>query len=70
MHHAALDKVWWDWQRADPEQRMYAISGYTTMGGKVPVTLDFQLDFPALGPNVTVGDTMDSLLEPGCFTYE
>ncbi|KAF5313698.1 hypothetical protein D9611_010109 [Ephemerocybe angulata] len=70
LHHAGLDKVWWDWQQVDPTNRLYDVSGPTTQGGSIPITLDFELDFPALGPNITVRDTMDSALEPNCFTYE
>ncbi|KAJ2915005.1 hypothetical protein MD484_g5409, partial [Candolleomyces efflorescens] len=70
LHHANLDRVWWHWQQADPANRLYDLSGPTTKGGNIPITLDFELDFPALGPNITVRDTMDSSLEPNCFTYE
>ncbi|CAI6333839.1 unnamed protein product [Periconia digitata] len=27
LHHAYIDKVWWTWQSADPEHRLYEISG-------------------------------------------
>ncbi|TFK24173.1 Di-copper centre-containing protein [Coprinopsis marcescibilis] len=70
LHHANLDRVWWKWQQADPEKRMYDVSGPTTQGGKEEVTLDFMLDFPALGPNVTVREIMDAGQAPGCFEYD
>ncbi|TEB26692.1 Di-copper centre-containing protein [Coprinellus micaceus] len=70
LHHGGLDRVWWKWQQADPANRLYDISGPTTQGGSDTVTLDFMLDFPALGPNITVRDSLDSSLEPNCFIYE
>ncbi|KAJ3526902.1 hypothetical protein NMY22_g9986 [Coprinellus aureogranulatus] len=70
MHHGGLDRVWWQWQEINRETHLYDISGPSTKFGSDNITLDFELDFPALGPNITVRDTMDSLLEPNCFTYE
>ncbi|TEB20570.1 Di-copper centre-containing protein [Coprinellus micaceus] len=70
LHHANLDRVWWKWQEADKSNRLYAMSGPTEQQGNVQVTLDFVMDFPALGPNVTVRDVMDSRAYPGCFVYD
>lgn len=69
LHHAGLDKFWWDWQRADPKH-FYDITGPTTAGGSSHITLDFELDFPAVGNNITVRDTVNPLSFPNCFTYE
>lgn len=27
LHHAFIDKLWWNWQTADEEERLYAIGG-------------------------------------------
>ncbi|TEB30618.1 Di-copper centre-containing protein [Coprinellus micaceus] len=73
LHHANLDRVWWLWQEADPANRRYDISGPIVKFGTSldpQVNLDFQLDFPSLGSNVTIRETMDASLEPNCFTYE
>ncbi|TFK18628.1 Di-copper centre-containing protein [Coprinopsis marcescibilis] len=70
MHHSNLDRFWWKWQMVDPENRMFDVSGPTTQTGKVEVTLDFELDFPALSHNYTVRDIMDPSVGPGCFVYE
>lgn len=29
LHHAFIDKLWWDWQTADVENRLYTIGGPT-----------------------------------------
>lgn len=70
LHHQNLDRIWWHWQRFNPRKRLREISGPTTVNGSVEVTLEFEMDFPALGPNVTVGDVMDSSRKPNCFTYD
>ncbi|TFK19563.1 Di-copper centre-containing protein, partial [Coprinopsis marcescibilis] len=69
LHHANLDRIWWKWQSENPRKRMYDLSGPTTQGGTDTITLDFVMDFPALGPNVTVREIMDASKAPGCFTY-
>ena len=65
-----LDRLWWHWQRRDYRKRLYYIDGPTTQNGTDNVTLDFELDFPLLGPNVTIRDVMDISKEPNCFTFE
>lgn len=27
LHHAYIDKVWWEWQNVNPERRLFEISG-------------------------------------------
>ena len=61
--------MWWHWQKRDPAKRLKEIWGPTTQGGNDTVTLDFALDFPGLGPNITVRDVMDTMREPNCFTF-
>ncbi|KAH6873662.1 hypothetical protein BKA70DRAFT_1482486 [Coprinopsis sp. MPI-PUGE-AT-0042] len=68
--HGNLDRIWWKWQNVDPATRTYEISGPSTQGGKDQITLDFVMDFPALGPNITAREVMDAKAYPGCFTYD
>ncbi|KAJ3516676.1 hypothetical protein NMY22_g14151 [Coprinellus aureogranulatus] len=70
LHHANLDRVWWKWQEEDRDSRLYDISGPTVQNGTDQIQLSFELDFPALGPNVTVLEVMDASAFPGCFTYD
>ncbi|TEB22141.1 tyrosinase [Coprinellus micaceus] len=69
LHHLNLDRMWWQWQQRDPANRLYQISGPTTQGGLIQTTMDFIMDFPRLGRNVTVRDVMDLAKEPNCFTF-
>ncbi|KAF8954698.1 tyrosinase [Flammula alnicola] len=69
LHHANLDRIWWNWQRMLPS-RLYEISGRSTL---VPplhnVTLDFTLHMGSLGSTVPIGEVMDIHSEPNCYTY-
>ncbi|KAJ2921759.1 hypothetical protein H1R20_g15340, partial [Candolleomyces eurysporus] len=71
LHHAGLDRIWWQWQNADLNNRLYQIGGrvnYQPPFGEV--TLDYQLPYPGLAtPWVTLRDAMDPRLEPYCYTY-
>ncbi|KAF8155707.1 tyrosinase [Crassisporium funariophilum] len=70
LHHANIDRVWWQWQLMNPS-RMFEISG-----GSIPkppftpdVTLEYQLDTGRLGKPVPIRDVMNINREPNCYTY-
>ena len=65
-----LDRLWWHWQQRDLKKRLQEINGPTTQRGTDNVTLDFVLDYPLLGPNVTIREVMDIGKEPNCFSFE
>lgn len=44
VHHAWVDKIWWDWQEVDPDNRMYAIGG--------PIFQSPDIGFPEVPGNV------------------
>ncbi|KAF6746663.1 hypothetical protein DFP72DRAFT_973320 [Ephemerocybe angulata] len=69
LHHQNLDRMWWHWQQKGKD-RLKEISGPSTQNGNDTVTLDFEMDFPALGLNVTVGEVMDISKEPNCYTFD
>ncbi|KAJ3517028.1 hypothetical protein NMY22_g14058 [Coprinellus aureogranulatus] len=70
LHHLNLDRMWWHWQRRNQAKRLYEISGPTTQGGTDNVTLDFVMDFPSLGLNLTIRNVMDTFKEPNCYTFQ
>ncbi|EAU92409.1 hypothetical protein CC1G_00628 [Coprinopsis cinerea okayama7 len=69
-HHAGVDRIWWEWQKADFSNRLYQINGPVSL---IPphgmVTLDYQLPFADFIPDVTLRDAMDIRREPYCYTY-
>ncbi|KAH6913297.1 monooxygenase [Coprinopsis sp. MPI-PUGE-AT-0042] len=72
LHHGNLDRIWWKWQAADPEKRLYAVSGPTAPRGSTSanLTLDFMMPYTTLIDPIAVRDVMDTESEPGCFYYE
>lgn len=80
LHHTNLDRIWWKWQSANPQERLYEISGpirpwvdvlgpnYTDLPyGNV--TLDFEIQLGRLGGVITVGDVMHTKGDFLCYEY-
>ncbi|KAF7324633.1 Tyrosinase central domain-containing protein [Mycena kentingensis (nom. inval.)] len=71
LHHAFLDKIWWDWVQMDSASRITDVSGRSTVEPPfTDITLDFELDMLGLVPTVTVREVMDLDSESLCYTYE
>ncbi|KAL0579507.1 hypothetical protein V5O48_002491 [Marasmius crinis-equi] len=71
VYHGYLDKVWWEWQNADPKERLYLIDGPTTIDPPYEeVTLDFLLKTEGLAPLTPVRQVMDTGNDLLCYTYE
>lgn len=69
LHHANLDRLWWNWQLMLPS-RLYDISGRSTTEPPFEnVTLDFVLEMGLLAPNITIRDVMNIHQQPSCYTY-
>ncbi|XRM44260.1 hypothetical protein ABZX51_007407 [Aspergillus tubingensis] len=73
LHHDFIDRNWWAWQSADPDNRLYQLSGYTTESepstGWVDVTLDYNLT-SYKNPDATIEQVMDTEGGYLCYTYE
>ncbi|GLB38100.1 putative tyrosinase central domain-containing protein [Lyophyllum shimeji] len=53
LHHANLDRIWWEWQMADPAKRLHEVSGRASVTppyGKV--TLETMLEMGSLAERV------------------
>jgi len=81
MHHAMIDKVWYDWQNKDPRNK-YAFGGgsitalpnytdYTRFPTGLPPYLNFdsQVLGDGLWDNITVWDMMDTKGDALCYVY-
>ncbi|EAU92029.1 tyrosinase central domain-containing protein [Coprinopsis cinerea okayama7 len=71
LHHGNLDRIWYKWQMDDPENRLYAISGPSSVRppSNDNVTRDFMMPYATVSEPVAVGDVMDTEAYPGCFKY-
>ena len=70
LHHANLDRIWWNWQQVDPA-RLYEISGRSSQTPPfVNVTLDYPLEMAqSIGPTVPLWKVMDIRSAYNCYTY-
>ncbi|KAJ8079235.1 hypothetical protein PM082_021735 [Marasmius tenuissimus] len=69
LHHANVDRIWWEWQMADPESRLYEVFGRTTVD---PPYRDATLDFPlpsGLAPLIDLASVMDIRNQFLCYVY-
>jgi len=74
LHHAWLDKVWWEWQSRDLAKRVRDITGRKRMGdyeGKGGmVGLGDTLKMLGVVPDAKVGEVMDLKGKRLCVEYE
>ncbi|KAJ7597583.1 monooxygenase [Mycena floridula] len=70
LHHANLDRIWWQWQSANLTHRLYAMSGRSSVDPPFKnVTLDFQLKMVGLAPLIAIREVMNIESHPLCYTY-
>ncbi|KAL0563121.1 hypothetical protein V5O48_018955, partial [Marasmius crinis-equi] len=71
LYHANVDRIWWEWQVADPEQRLYLIDGPTSIDPPYEeVTLDFPLKMAGMAPTIPLKQVMDTENGLLCYSYE
>ncbi|KAK7706673.1 hypothetical protein SLS64_007504 [Diaporthe eres] len=74
LHHAFIDRLWWQWQNEDIDTRLYEIGGYTTYpasdGGNTTTTLEFGLQLLGVWDDKVVGDVMDLHNSFLCHEYD
>jgi len=82
LHHAMVDKVWYDWQHSNPEnaksyfggsvQALESIAEYNEYPNGGPPFLHLSSTMPADGmfPEVTINDVMDTTSGILCYVYE
>lgn len=69
LHHANLDRIWWNWQQMLPS-RLSDISGRSTTTAPFQnVTLDFGLEMGNLSTIVPIRDVMNIHQQPSCYAY-
>ncbi|KAF2427391.1 Di-copper centre-containing protein [Tothia fuscella] len=81
LHHAYIDKLWWDWQNFNLSSRLYEIGGPNVRPtAELPLRkrngdfgnmtkLDHVLSLYSIMPNKTIGDVMDTRSDFLCYKY-
>ncbi|KAM0547275.1 hypothetical protein ACHAPJ_010410 [Fusarium lateritium] len=71
LHHTQVDRLWWQWQQANPKTRLGDYSGSTRsldgQTGKAALTDLLLMD--KLAKNITVSDAMSTTSGPFCYIY-
>lgn len=67
LHHGMVDKVWWEWQEQDRDNRLYAYGGLRNDGQAA--SLDDELPMLGLADDGVVRDYMDTQGGALCYTY-
>jgi len=82
MHHAMIDKLWYDWQHRNPEnansffggsvQALQSIDTYDQYPNGGPPFLSLNSTMPADGlfSEITIGDVLDTTCDLLCYIYE
>ncbi|KAI9055630.1 hypothetical protein LZ554_000574 [Drepanopeziza brunnea f. sp. 'monogermtubi'] len=74
LHHNYLDRLYWQWEQLSPKDRMYNISGYTTVtepeGGWEEMTLDYEMSMFGVGESVRIEEVMNIQGGYLCYAFE
>lgn len=75
-HHNYIDRLWWQWQQADGENRLFWISGNTVNETLYPsqiginATLDYVLQLSDIVPDVKAVEVMNAQGGFLCYDYD
>lgn len=70
LHHANIDRIWWNWQQLAPSTRFFSISGPATRTDPVhEVGVDYVLYMGSLGLSVPIREVLDLWSKPNCYSY-
>lgn len=74
LHHAYLDRLYWQWQQLKPSTNLYAIGGNTTIhepaAGWETLTADYEMSAYGLAEDRRVGDLLNIQGGYLCYAYE
>ncbi|KAK6596644.1 hypothetical protein H4I96_09296 [Botrytis cinerea] len=68
LHHTQLDRMWWQWQQQDPEQRLLQYSRNSLMDNEVNA-LDDVFHFGDFAPDKKVSEVLSTETELLCYRY-
>ncbi|KAK6586432.1 hypothetical protein PZA11_001489 [Diplocarpon coronariae] len=74
LHHNYLDRLYWQWQQISATDRMFVVSGNTTVTepatGWEKLTIDYELDMLGAFENVRMKEVMNIQGGYLCYAYE
>lgn len=72
LHHNYLDRLYWQWQQINPDERLSLVAGNTTVteppGGFVAMTLDYEMSLFGIVDDVAIRDVTN--IQGGYLCYE
>lgn len=68
LHHTQLDRLWWLWQQRQPNRGLDSYGGHKERHSVEMASLDDDLHYKGLAPDVKVKDVMD--IENGMLCYQ
>jgi tyrosinase len=73
LHHAQLDKIWWEWQ--NKSNNLWTIGGPQYPNGDGTIDYYWPLNMsPFTAPDIMIGNVIDTLNRDGsgilCYTYQ
>ena len=69
LHHAQLDRLWWQWQLRNGEENLWKYGGKAAPHSPEQATLDDVLPYAGLARDVIVGEIMQTEGEVLCYRY-
>ncbi|KAL8831722.1 MAG: hypothetical protein Q9191_000693 [Dirinaria sp. TL-2023a] len=69
LHHTQLDRLWWTWQRSDPQARMMQYRGLAAKNSTENAALDDIVPMGGLAPDIKVSDIIRTDTERLCYIY-
>lgn len=76
LHHNYIDRLWWKWQAADNETRLWAMSGNTVnetlfpQQAGVKASLDTVIQQQNIIPDIHIRDVMNAQGGYLCYDYD
>ncbi|KAF7864306.1 uncharacterized protein EAF02_010274 [Botrytis sinoallii] len=70
LHHTQIDRLWWEWQKVDPERRLRDYGGKAgTIESTREASIDDLLHVGSLGRTIAVSEIMSTETEILCYIY-
>ena len=69
LHHAQLDRLWWLWQQAQPNNSTFEYTGHHMTNSSGNASLEDRLFMDTLAVDVSVEDVMSTKGKCLCYEY-